>query len=223
MYTIVIPDLHGMYELLLKAIVKVDEFEGGGHKLIFLGDYIDRGPDSNLVVSKVRELQKNEGAIALKGNHEDMMSACFDENGYLGDIGYWIPNGGQEAINSYSTLVGWGSVADYSAMASDATWMRGLPLYHEDEHRVYVHAAVDPTLDLDDPLQGQIMIWERYYGHEGGWRSKHVVHGHTPKKKVELLPQRTNLDTGAVFGGPLSVGVFRNDTPGGPVDIWEIT
>lgn len=221
MYTIVIPDLHGMFELLLGAIVKADEFEGGGHKFIFLGDYVDRGPDSSLVVSKVRELQKSEGAIALKGNHEDMMSACFDDHDYVGDKCCWIPNGGQETLNSY-TLNG-SSIPDFSAMASDATWMRGLPLYHEDEHRVYVHAAVDPTLALDDLLQRQVMLWDRYYGDEGGWRCKHVVHGHTPKKKVELLSRRTNLDTGAVFGGPLSVGVFRDDTPGGPVDIWEIT
>jgi serine/threonine protein phosphatase 1 len=99
--------------------------------------------------------------------------------------------------------------------------MKSLPLWYEDEHRVYVHAALSDKYPLDK--QGSVILWGRYSEtQEANW-PKHVVHGHTPVQTPTLLASRTNLDTGAVFGGPLSVGVFLDDKPGGPVDIWEFT
>ena len=106
----------------------------------------------------------------------------------------------------------------------DALWMKSLPLYYQDEHRIYVHGYAPPSVEDPDTFSEEGVLWDRYDREEDyGWYGKHVVHGHTPRKKPELLVNRTNLDTGAVFGGPLSVGVFDDSIPGGPVDIWEIT
>lgn len=211
-YTIVISDLHGMSHLLYTALNKIKASGLDVSKIVFTGDYIDRGPDSAGVVKRVRTLVDSGKAVALKGNHEAMM---------VDEVNYWIPNGGDKAIESYLNNYGeWDSVA----MKNDREWMRGLPLYYQDTHRIYVHGYAPPSVEDPESFSEGDVIWDRYDREEDyGWFGKHVVHGHTPRKKPELLVNRTNLDTGAVFGGPLSVGVFDDTIPGGPVDIWEIT
>lgn len=222
-YTIVIADLHGMSNLLDKALVKIDNSGLDVSKIVFTGDYIDRGPDSAGVVARVRELVGAGEAIALKGNHEDMMAQAFDEEeGYVsGNSPWWIPNGGNDTIESYRTTY---SQSGWITLMRDALWMKGLPLYHLDDFRIYVHGFADFDQPRPELFTDQGTMWERYDKHEDvGWFGKHVVHGHTPRKKPELKTHRTNLDTGAVFGGPLSVGVFDDTIPGGPIDVWEIT
>lgn len=222
-YTIVISDLHGMSNLLDKALDRIKESGLDVSKIIFTGDYIDRGPDSAGVVSRVRTLVTSGKAVALKGNHEDFMDKAFNEfNEYDPSASpWWIPNGGDTAIESYHKAYDEGA---WSRMADDSAWMSNLPFYYQDTHRLYIHGFADPSVSDPDMFTSTSALWDRYDKTEDfGWFGKHVVHGHTPRKKPELLINRTNLDTGAVFGGPLSVGVFDDNIPGGPVDIWEIT
>ena len=216
MYTVVIADLHGMRNHLEKALDKIKDSGLEISKIVFLGDYIDRGPDSRGVVKRIQELQKEAVVVALMGNHEDMMAQAFDSYGDYDPTKspYWLPNGGSETLNSYYNS--WEDLRD------DAIWMSNLLMYHEDEHRVYVHASVMDSVPLQEHTK-EDLIWSRYHGEDVGYGDKHVVHGHTPKSKPELLKNRTNLDTGAVFSGKLTVGVFKDDTPGGPVELWEIT
>jgi serine/threonine protein phosphatase 1 len=96
MITYVIPDLHGRYDLLAKALQKIGK-QSDEKRVISLGDYIDRGPDSNLIAGAIR----SNPIIPLKGNHEEMMSECFDEESYLGDGYHWFSNGGKETWDSY--------------------------------------------------------------------------------------------------------------------------
>lgn len=210
-HTIVIADLHGMSSLLDKALARIDDSGLDVSKIVFTGDYIDRGPDSAGVVATVRKLVDAGKAVALKGNHEDMMEEQSQ---------FWLPNGGDRAILSYQGAYGenWLNMIDH-----DREWIKSLSLYHLDDFRIYVHAWADPYQPRPELFDGATM-WTRYGTiEEGGWYGKHVVHGHTPKKKPEFKVHRTNLDTGAVFGGPLSVGVFDDTIPGGPIDVWEIT
>lgn len=205
--TYVIPDLHGCEHLLAKFLR--DHYDGKS-KLVFLGDYVDRGPNSRGTIQLVRSLVDTTGAIALQGNHEQMMyESVLDEVSYT-----WVINGGDVTYKEYSVD------HDLDRLKYDAKWLKTLPKYYEDEHRVYVHASVDPHEDLRY-TSDQVLLWGRYGKMEdgGGYRGKHVVHGHTPARSVVLMPNRTCLDTGAVFYGTLAVGVFDDDTPGGPVDI----
>ena len=90
---------------------------------------------------------------------------------------------------------------------------------HVDAHRLYVHAGVDPEVPLD--LQSEAtLLWKRYpKGFSGGFGELHVVHGHDNSPEGPLLYQgRTNLDTLAWRTGRLTIGVFDDDRPGGPVD-----
>lgn len=211
--TFVIPDIHGRYDLLCLALDKINL--SSLDKLIFLGDYIDRGPQSALVVQQIRAgLDSGLPWIALKGNHEDFMAEGIDGN----DVALymsWLPHGGYETINSYNT--------ESCNIAEDAAWMRRLPIFYEDTHRVYVHAFAPEQFDMKDAPEGDV-LWTRYpEGADVGYRGKHVVHGHTPKKNgPELYRNRTNLDCGAVFYDRLVIGVFDDGVSGGPIELIEV-
>jgi len=217
-YTVVIADLHGMSNILDKALEVVDKLSLDSYKLVFTGDYIDRGPNSLGVVSTVKKLVLSGKAVALKGNHEDLMVNAFNQWWEYDPVGspWWIPNGGDTTLNSYGY--------EWDALARDALWMKNLPLYYQDNHRMYVHGFADPKQPDPMAFTGETTMWERYdKGEDLGWYGKHVVHGHTPVRKPELLNNRTNLDTGAVFGRSLAVGIFDDGQAGGPVQMLEIT
>lgn len=210
--TYVVPDLHGRYDLLQNFLSGPYDWKS---KIVFLGDYIDRGPDSRAVLQKVRDLVNDGLAVALKGNHEDMMvKASWSRGGST--LYHWLDNGG------YATMLCYKDYED-EALHFDTDWVASLPIVHSDAHRVYVHGWVNEALPLDKQLPQEV-LWGRYgRGEEGGYNGKHVVHGHTPRKSVELFTGRTNLDIGAVFLGVLAVGVFDDDTPGGPIEILHVS
>lgn len=215
--TYVVPDVHGMSGHLTRALSEIASREpNGGHTVIFLGDYIDRGPRSAQVVKRIREgIAAGEPWVALKGNHEDFMASSVCEK-HDSMTWSWLQNGGAETLESYHH--------DTVLIEADAAWMKALPAYHEDAHRVYVHAFAPEQYDLDEAPE-HTLLWTRYpQNADVGYRGKHVVHGHTPQRNgPELLINRTNLDCGAVFFGRLVVGVFDDDKPGGPVATFEVT
>jgi serine/threonine protein phosphatase 1 len=215
-YTYAIGDIHGQLDLLEELMQKIGahttETVSGTATIVFLGDYVDRGPQSAHVVEYLRGLTDDNKLrhILLKGNHEDMMVNVDD---------YWIPNGGHATIASYQTLY---PMVWADRMTKDAEWMNGLPARYQDEHRVYVHAALDHTRPFDEQKE-LVNLWSRYDKNEDhDFFGKHVVHGHTPQKKPLLLANRTNIDTGACFkGGVLTAAVFKDSQPGGPVAILQ--
>lgn len=206
--TFVIPDIHGRYDLLVLALKVIEEYDGG--TVVFLGDYIDRGPDSESVVTTLIKGPTNENFkwVTLMGNHESMMvEALSGDNESM-----WLVNGGFNTLDSYERVL------NKTSLLTHRNWMSKLPKLYHDKHRVYVHASVDPELPLSK--QNDVsLLWARYHGWDVGYKDKHVVHGHTPKQEPELLVHRTNLDVGAVYSGRLPVAYFEDDKPGGPVDI----
>lgn len=215
-YTYVVGDIHGCYDKLQDVLDKAYEHYlrlglEGKATIICLGDYVDRGPQSAQVVKYLRdslETGKNN-LICLKGNHEDMMVEAED---------VWFRNGGFETVKSYQDF--YPNVWE-DMMASDAEWMNSLPTIHWDTHRVYVHAAVNSHAPLEEQAP-HANLWPRYpQGFDEPAHGRHIVHGHTPQNKVLLLKNRTNIDTGSCFGGPLTVAVFKDNQPGGPVAILQ--
>ena len=209
MKTIVISDIHGCYdelETLLLALEKNKEYNKDVDKLIFLGDYIDRGRDSRLVVKLIRELQENnDNVIALMGNHEDMLV-----NYWRGRDDIWLFNGYTDTMYSYEGYK--------EELADDIEWMRNLPLYYEDDHFVYVHAGID----IDKPLNEQdrhTLLWVREpFIYNRKEYDKKVVFGHTPTMGLngKIKPTYTYnnniaIDTGCVFGGALTALVIEDD------------
>lgn len=218
--TYVFPDLHGRLDHLRGALLSVeDDGMNPDDTLVFLGDYIDRGPESAQLVKELRKLtETRDKVICLSGNHEYMMLWGLIEGGEA--LNGWMINGGVQTVESYTNGLG---ELDQAAMESDAKWFNELPTWHEDVHRVYVHAGVVQGLELVEHTP-KIVHWYRYENMDGtGYWGKHVVHGHTPNKLGPVtIGNRTAMDVGAVWTGRYVVGVFDDAVAGGPVRVLEV-
>ena len=215
---IAVGDIHGRFDKLQELFDLVNEkYETTPKMGILLGDYVDRGPESAQVVAQIRGLQCDTFHV-LKGNHEELMIEGLTTSAYI-----WEVNGGTATKKSYVDL--YGDKAD-AKMADDAVWMKSLPTMVQTEHRIYVHAGLNPRRRSLLEQRDEEIMWIRdpWLQSDYDW-GKHVVHGHTHtwgRKKtgeVERLPTRTNLDTGAFHTGILSAAIFDASIPGGPIEI----
>ncbi len=219
--TYAIADLHGRFDLLEMALTKIAEHAERPATLVTLGDYVDRGPNSRQVIERLMDGLGHEGwrLICLKGNHEDIMwQTCL---GIVPDCDWWLTNGGGATLISYGQTVG--DEADVTVVPDGhLRWIERLPLMHIDKHRIFVHAGVDRKIPLDEQ-DPQNVIWQIYDDRdEGGHGHRHVVHGHEQHADGPILKKnRSNLDTFAWRTGRLAIGVFDDDTPGGPLEILE--
>jgi serine/threonine protein phosphatase 1 len=208
MLVIAIGDIHGRAAKLECLLTKISSWCAANtaatqRQLIFLGDYIDRGPDSRQVLQIVQRLQA-EGAICLRGNHEDLMLRASESES---DLTNFLANGGDETI---------ASMQNPAEFLRAQEWVRGLPTSHEDELRYYVHAGVRPGVPLDrQTVKTKLWIRESFMRHKGSF-PKYIVHGHTPtiyldpmQATPDVRDNRCNVDTGAGMNGLLSAAIFN--------------
>ena len=209
--TYVIPDIHGRYDLLCDGLAEIAARAAGKTSVIVaIGDYVDKGPDSREVIDRLLSgVGEGFSLVALKGNHDAMMVDALRDPAKMAA---WIAKGGDAALASYG--------GDPSAVPqAHIDWLDGLRLMHIDAHRLYVHAGVDPEIPLDRQSE-ETLLWKRYpTGYAAGFGNLHVVHGHDNDPEGPLLYEgRTNLDTLAWRTGRLTIGIFDDDRPGGPID-----
>ncbi len=211
----VIPDIHGCF-LTLKALIENQIKPNKNDHLIFLGDYIDRGPDSKGVIDYIMELQKNNYNItALMGNHEDYCIRAYDEDirnkGFLGIRKKtkvqreWEMYGGIQALDSFD--VEWPKDIPEKYIE----WMRNLDYYTEVDDFIIVHAGLN--FKEDDPFKDKrAMIWIRDFKVDMNKISnKKVIHGHVP---VNLEFIELSLKTPDYKFIDLDNGVYLNDRAG---------
>ena len=137
--TYVIPDIHGRYDLLSEGLSKIGARPPAIGTIVTIGDYVDKGPRSREVVERLMSgLDKGWNLIALKGNHDAMMVEALRDPPKMAA---WIGKGGDAALASYG-----GNPGDVPQR--HLAWLDRLPLMHIDNHRVYVHAGVDPAVPL---------------------------------------------------------------------------
>ena len=221
-----IGDVHGeagKLDQLLRFIREDAIRRKAPHRIVFLGDLVDRGPDSRRVVERAMHLARSEDAIVIKGNHEELMLHAFDNRESVG-IYWWAENGGDETITSY--MAANGVCDDWRDAFDDAhiSWLRALPVMVRDEPRglVFVHGGIDPKTFPE--CSDEVRMWTRSHKFfdSGRWPDRPelhdilVVHGHTPTVDFEphAGPRRINVDTGACFGGPLTCVVLGpNEAP----------
>jgi hypothetical protein len=166
---IIVGDIHGRFDLLtqiLETISKRDDLNG--YRKVFVGDMIDRGPDSFNVVDTIKKLTEAESAIALLGNHEDMMLR-YVERGVHHAFDIWHENGGKRTMDSYEKsmkLYGHGNFFRAVARSGHLKWLRGLLPYHETE-RVWISHAPIPAREyrrVDDFRRDlHTLIWSQYH------------------------------------------------------------
>ncbi len=200
--TFVIGDIHGCVDELNRLLDHLAP--SGGDHLVFLGDYVDRGPGSREVIARLLGL-KLEGprCTFLKGNHEDMFLAFMGMPGRYGDA--FLYNGGDATLRSYGV-----DRCPTPEIASrmppeHLAFLQALELTQSLGGFLCVHAGVNP----DRPLEAQEpedLLWIRgtfiQKPHRFGVT---VLFGHTPCREVLIdLPYKIGLDTGLVYGNKLS-------------------
>lgn len=202
--TYAIGDIHGSLAKLTALLTRCRQHaDGRTMTFVFLGDYIDRGPDSAGVVRTLMRLQSELGerVVALTGNHEAIALAVADGQT---SAEYWFTQGGGATLRSYG-------VESASELPPDhLAWLRSLRLSYDDGRRFFVHAGIDPAKPLD-AQSGDNMLWIREpFLSDPSDHGRLIVHGHTPTQSgaPDLRRNRLNLDTGAVYGGPLTAAVF---------------
>lgn len=181
-----IGDVHGMYEKLIKLMDKI-RFNPDEDLLIFLGDYIDRGPDPGRCLQYIFALQQQypDVVVCLMGNHEVMMSSYFMQkrgsyNNLIVDYaGSWLDNGGLETLKQLDEM-------DADTKEELLQWVMNLPVKYQYLDYFFCHAGVDPDVPLAvqnefDMLWRRQQWWEQYKGEET------LVVGHTPVQKVMKL------------------------------------
>jgi serine/threonine protein phosphatase 1 len=202
--TYAVGDIHGSLAKLRALITRCTEHaDGRPARFVFLGDYIDRGPDSAGVIDYLITLQGRlpGGVVALRGNHEAIALEVFDGTT---PKDFWLSQGGAETLASY------GVAAPQLLPRAHIDWMRALPLRYDDGSRFFVHAGINP----DRPLEAQDerdLIWIREpFLSDCRDHGRLIVHGHTPvaARTPDLHSNRLNVDTGAVYGGPLTAAAF---------------
>lgn len=236
-----IADLHGRYDLLLKAVSAIeDHADANGieddYVIITLGDYIDRGPESRQIIEYLMNHPEIE---CITGNHEVMLLSCYDKN--LNPYQYpknskqlmsYLRNGGVETLESYGFL--WetnylGNVDLSVIPKSHLEWMSDLPVALEYDHHFFCHAGVKPGVKLKDQ-DPHDLIWIRYHFLQSAdcatppkW-GKHIIHGHTPHKSclAEIKHNRTNLDSGSVWTDRQAVGWFDLTQEGPALEVFYV-
>ncbi|RNJ63802.1 MAG: serine/threonine protein phosphatase [Porphyrobacter sp. IPPAS B-1204] len=216
-----IGDIHGrldLYEAMITAIeaeiVSAPELD---HRIIVLGDLVDRGPDSAGVVERTRSWQQTRNVRVLAGNHEEMFLAAFEKPEGLR---HFLKHGGRETVLSYGLSSKQLATLELEAIfehlprivpQSTRDYIAGFETMIRAGDYVFVHAGIDPTRPLGEQKRSDLLwIRERFLSHEGPLE-KVVVHGHTIFDHVMDCGNRIGIDTGAFRSGVLTALVLEGD------------
>ncbi len=212
-----IGDVHGCDSLLdgLLTLIKTDAADAKS-RLVFLGDYVDRGPNSKGVIDRLVALKaETPDTVFLKGNHEQAM-LDFLERPDLNEE--WLHWGGDKTLESYGVSNIWtrhpeALAEDLSAHLPDAhrEFLESLELWRVFRDYAFVHAGFRPGVALADQTP-EDCLWIRgeFHNAEPDKRPREVVvHGHHPVKKPLDVGWRIDVDTGAVWSDALTAVVLE--------------
>jgi serine/threonine protein phosphatase 1 len=194
----VIGDIHGCLEMLKRLLDKI-KWCPDQDKLIFLGDYIDRGNDSRGVIEYILKLKNTSSIIqCLMGNHEQLFLEFLDG----GDITTFLVNGGMATLNSY--LIEDQKPGELVVPVEHIDFLNSLPKWIELEDHFFVHAGLRPGVQIQEQAV-EDLLWIRepfiYSDYDFG---KKVIFGHTPFPEPFIMENKIGLDTGAVYGNKLT-------------------
>lgn len=216
----VIGDIHGRRDCLEDLIEQIgvdwETRPAPSCRVIFMGDYIDRGPDSAGVLNLLEHFSATSPAcIFLKGNHEELLEAFIEDP--AGNV-RWFQHGGLETLRSFRVaLPGTGQKSVFQmALALKAAipdrqraFLSNLPSHVSFGDYFFCHAGVKPGVPLDKQAPGDLLwIRDEFLSCETDFGMV-VVHGHTPVTAPEFRPNRINVDTGAFASGILTALVLE--------------
>ena len=209
-------DIHGCAALLEKMFSVIDNdlrTIGSRRALhIFMGDYIDRGPESYETIELLLDRARKHESIFLKGNHEALLLAAMSSPEAFQ---VWRQCGGMSTLKSYGLRPTMKPSED-EGLELMAELQARLPVHHRRFYEglrprfvcgdfFFVHAGVKPGVALTSQTEGD-MLWirEEFLAYERPFE-KYIVHGHTPVRYPDIRPNRANIDTGAYATGNLTL------------------
>jgi serine/threonine protein phosphatase 1 len=229
--TFAIGDIHGDLDALERVRARLPKLQEGD-TLVFLGDYLDRGPKSAQVIEFVRRLEKDSPAkvVALRGNHEDAWLRVVDvgwpeflgppANGCLAAMrsftGGPVPDAGDQPRPDERGLLLTGEFFPPDILE----WLRKLPYWYEDEHAIYVHAGLPRDgsgfFHPSKAPEPAALLWLRDENFFRNYRGKLVVFGHTATAYLPPeLSTYTPEDPLDIWAGPCCVGLDTGAGKGG--------
>ena len=218
-----IGDVHGCLDALREVHGWIrDDLERrpvADWRIVHVGDYIDRGPASRGVIDFLAKAVEDSRIICLLGNHDQMLLDCLA--GDTGVIPMWKRNGAAATLESYglpeSVLgLGQGLATELRAAIPEAhvAFFRGLSRSARFGDYFFCHGGIEPGVPLaeQDP---DTLIWIRGpFLDNADEHEAVIIHGHTPVDALEVRPNRIDIDTGAVYGGPLTCLVLEGAEKG---------
>ena len=225
-----IGDIHGQKALLDHALALIEADGGHDARVVFLGDYIDRGPDSRGVIETlIRGQVEGRDWITLRGNHDTYLPRFFDAGeAYTSkghpDLPWWAERlGGDTTLASY----GIGIEGKTNAQILDETrarvptahrdFLAACPLYHQEPGLIFVHAGLRPGIPLKRQSEEDLMWIREPFLSDPRDHGALVIHGHTALDAPCHHGNRVNLDGGTGWGRPLRPAVIENG------DLWLLT
>lgn len=196
-----IGDIHGCLDHLERLLEEVNP-DLHRHKLVFIGDYIDRGPNSKGVVEyiiRLRKLYPPENIICLKGNHEAMFLDFLDDI----QPELFLFNGGRSTLREY-----WGErwerLKELRLPPEHEEFFLSLRKYYETPDYIFVHGGLKPGVSLEEQkdedlfwIRGEFIASFEDFG-------RRVIFGHTPLRYPLVMPNKIGIDTGCVYGNFLT-------------------
>jgi serine/threonine protein phosphatase 1 len=211
-------DIHGMRDKL-EALLASLPLEQDDH-LVFIGDYVDRGPDPHGVVELLVEFSRRVPCTFLMGNHEAMFLSFLGWVGpaYFGGEAF-LQNGGASTLQSYGYFNAEGG---FTLPPEHEKFFRELRLFYVEGQYAFVHAGLSRDAlrlsDIEYALQHErprSLLWQRSTAAVPHNLGVTVIYGHTPMPDMRVrwnLPYSIGIDTGAVYGGPLTAIRLPDET-----------
>jgi serine/threonine protein phosphatase 1 len=232
--TFAIGDIHGDLEALVRVEAKMPPLDEAD-TVVFLGDYVDRGPSSAQVIEHLRSLSGRTAAkvVTLRGNHEDAWTRVIDTG--WPEFVFGGNNGVRETMESYLGKLEEPLGERMLRVLLRGTffpldvveWMRELPFFYEDEHAIYVHAGI-PLRGDRFPHPAEVtppaaLLWHRDEAFFRAYRGKRVVFGHTVTEYLpEELSSYTPADPRDMWAGPCTIGLDTGCGKGGFLTMLEL-
>jgi len=211
-------DIHGRFDCLIEVLAHLNEIsrvsDPRPHHIIFLGDYMDRGPKSADVMSRLRQgpLPNNQSWFFLRGNHEILFLDALSAGPGSLEWRLWLLNGGRETLSSFGISPLAFSTTEELEQVRDWVVRLTLPYYADVRSMYFVHAGMYPGVPIEDQ-EDHDLYRERLPDSDdlSGW-DRLLVHGHTPRRDPFLGAYAFNLDTGAYATGKLTAATWMDPT-----------
>jgi serine/threonine protein phosphatase 1 len=195
-----IGDIHGCLNHLINLLNLVSP-DLERHQLVFVGDYVDRGPHSSEVVEYIIDLKKKynpENIICLMGNHERMFLDFLQGREEM----FFLMNGGASTAVSY-----WGDQwerRERRLPSGHEHFFETLKLYYETDDYIFVHGGLRPGLPLAAQKEEDLLWIRKDFILSEFDFGRRVIFGHTPVRTPLVRPNKIGIDTGAVYGNNLT-------------------